>query len=213
MMDTDEVKTMGFRILPQSKIRVFWDVFAITAIMFEAISIAIYLAVFFKSSTLKSAHPLLFLIFYAIDLTFIADMYLRLNIYTFTSFDGGRSETVFDRYLIRKHYLNSAWFQVDRVAVIPFDLISLAVGYHTLWRLLKFVRVYQLPQYIRRFRSNLEICFDHSMTETACSGMVMFMYSILIVVWSSVGWNALRMDEDAYKAPYWALTVSDDHLC
>jgi len=207
MLEKVEVKVKGLRILPDYRIRVYWDVFAIITIMFEAISVPMQIAIYVRASALGSAYSWTFLIHYFIDIAFLVDLYLRMNAYAYTSFDGGRSETVVDRIMIRSQYLKSSWFRIDRLAVVPFDLLSLVIGHYTLLRVPKMIRVVQLPSILSRLRTNLDACFGKSVNETTNSGIIMLLSSILIVVWSSAGWNALRSNESGYKAVYWALTT------
>ena len=207
MLEKIEVKVNGLRILPTYRVRVFWDVFAVLAIMFEAISVPMQIAVYIRASKLRSAYSWMFLIHYFIDIAFLSDLYLRMNTYTYTSFDGGRSETVVDRKMIRDHYLRSQWFRIDCLAIIPFDLLSLVIGHYTLLRVPKMTRVIQLPSTVSRLRKNLDTCFGTSVNERTNSGIIMFLSTILIIVWSSAGWNALRYNESGYKAVYWALTT------
>lgn len=205
--ESAEVKVKGLRILPKSPLLVYWDIAAIFGIMFEAISVPIQLATYTRSSNLASAHGLVFSIHYAFDILFIIDMYLRMNAYAYTTFENGKSQTIVDIDLIRKNYFNSPWYPIDRIAVAPYDVLSFALGHHILFRIPKLIRVLHLPRTVSRLRTNLSICFEKSMNEKLSSIIKMFLCSILIIVWSSAGWNALRLKDSGHKSVYWALTT------
>jgi hypothetical protein len=207
MIGKTEVKVNGLRIRTNSPIHVYFDLFAIAAIMYEAISCPIRFAMNFRSSSLDTAYNWDFWIHYCFDAVFLCDMYLRLNAYAYISFDTGKNETVVDRGLIRKHYLNSEWFRIDGIASVPYDFLALIIGHHTLLRVPKMIRVIQLPSLVSRLRQKLDECFAITIPESSASAVMMFLSSILIIVWSSAGWNALRFNESAFKSVYWALTT------
>lgn len=194
-------------ILPSSKIHVYWDLFCIFAIMYYAISNCLRFALFYRSKTLKGAHNSLFLIDYIIDALFVIDVILRMQVYAFIDLENGRNEVITERSLIRKNYLNSTWFQVDCITILPFDFLALSFGHHTLFRCTKMARVLQIEGVVKRLRHNLDNCMNVSITGSQATGLIMLLYCILIVVWSSAGWNALREDEKIYKSVYWALTT------
>lgn len=202
-----KVKVKGLRILPNSPMVVYWDIMVIIGIIFEAVSVPIQIATYIRTSSMASAHGWVFSIHYAFDVLFIIDMYLRMNAFAYTTFEGGKSETIVHAELIRMNYLNSPWYPVDRIAVAPYDILSFAVGHHILFRLPKLIRVLHLSRIVSRLRTNLSICFELSMNEKLSSTIKMFLYSILIIVWSSAGWNALRFKESGHKSLYWALTT------
>jgi len=207
MIGKAEVKVKGLRISATSPIHVYWDIFAITAIMFEAIACPIRFATNVRSATLDDDFNWIFLVHYVFDLAFLCDIYLRFNAYSFVSFDNGRNETIVERALIRKHYLKSEWFRIDGIASIPYDILAFIFGYYTLFRTPKMIRVLQLPSLVSRLRQKLDECLGVTIQESSASGVVMFLSTILIIVWSSAGWNALRLNETAYKSVYWALTT------
>lgn len=207
MLGASEVKVKGFRIKTDSPIHVYWDIFAVIAIMYEAISCPIRFAYNFRSSTLDSAHNWDFFIHYFIDAVFICDIYLRTNAYAFVSFDNGRSETILTKEDIRRNYMKSPWFRIDAIASIPYDILALYFGHHTLFRIPKVLRVVQLSSLVSRLRQKLDDCLGIVLHEASTSGLIMFLSTILIIVWSSAGWNALRYNENAYKSVYWALTT------
>jgi hypothetical protein len=207
MLGETEVNVKGLRILTNSPIHVYWNMFAIIAIMYEAISCPIRFAINFRSSTLDTAHNWDFWIHYLFDAAFLYDIYLRVNAYAYVSFDNGKNQTIVERGLIWRHYLNSEWFRIDGIASIPYDVFALIFGHHTLFRIPKMIRVMQLPSLVSRLRQKLDDCLAITMQESSASGLMMFLSTILIIVWSSAGWNALRFNESAYKSVYWALTT------
>jgi len=207
MLEETEIKVRGLRILPDSSLRVYWDMFALAAITFDAISCPIHFALNFRSSTLGTAHDWTFFIHYCVDAAFIIDVYLRMTAYAYVSVDGGRNEVVVDGAIIRRKYLNSSWFAIDRIAIVPYDLLSLIFGHHTLLRIPKLIRVIQLSSIVSRLRRNLDDCLNISVNEASASGAIMCISTILIIVWSSAGWNAIRLNESGYKSVYWALTT------
>ena len=207
MMEKSDVVVKGYRILPHSPVHVWWDCFALSAIMYYCISCPVKLASYIRTDKLGSSYSPIFLLDYILDSSFMVDIYLRMRVYACVSYDNGRNEIVIDKDRIAAHYKNSNWFLIDIFSVIPFDLVSPATGYFALYRLSKMARVLQISPLISRLRSKLEECMQMTMNETQASSLIMFIYSVLIVVWSSAGWNALREGESAYHSVYWALTT------
>ena len=207
MMKTSGVAVKGYRILPTSRIHVLWDLISIFAIMYYAVSCPVRFAIYFRSGILKAKYDWFFGIDFFLDSLFIFDIYLRIKVYAYISFESGRNEIIFDRDKMTEKYFASRWFQIDRIAVIPYDLLALAFGYPTIFRAPKIIRVSQIPSIIARLQRNLDDCMHVTMNESQVSGVIMFLFSFLIVVWSSAGWNSIRDDESAYESVYWAFTT------
>ena len=207
LMEEGDIKVKGFRILPNSNIHVYWDIFAILGIMYYAITFPILSSSSLRTSSLQDGYSLAFIPYYVIDVMFMLDSYLRTTVYAYTSYESGRNEIVLDSDLIRQHYRASTWFRVDWIANLPFDFLAVFVGYHVLFRIPKLMRVSQLPKLVARLRHNLDDCFQYTLNETHSSGIIMFLSSILIIVWCSSGWYSMRFEESALKAVYWTLTT------
>jgi len=207
MLVVDDVKTNRFCIMPSNSINIYWGIFCLMAIIYYALSFPIRFALYFRGNNLKDAHEALFIIDYAIDALFIVDFILRLQFYAYVDFENGKNRVVVERDMIRKNYIRSNWFKVDRIAIIPLDILASIFGYHTIFRAPKVLRVTQIPNVVKRFQRNLDECLNISMTESQASGLVLLIYSILIVVWSSAGWNAIRSQEQWHESVYWALTT------
>ena len=207
MLKQNEVQEKGFCILPSSPIHVYWDVFSLVAIMYYSVSSPIRFALYFREGGLQSVHDNFFLIGYIIDVFFILDLLLRLQVYAYIHLNDGRNEVITEREMIRKNYMQSSWFKIDRIAILPFDILSPIFGYHTLMRIPKLARIFQISASVKRLQRNLVDCMDISMTESESSGLIMFLYSVLIVVWSSAGWNSIRDEEKIHESVYWALTT------
>ena len=207
MMEKTEAVVKGMRILPTSKIHVYWDIFCLSAITYYSMSCPIRLASFINSGGIKQGFSMSFLLDYVLDFFFFVDVFLRMNVYAYVSYESGRNEVVLDREMMAKNYLGSHWFRVDIISIIPYDLISLATGYYSLYRIPKVVRTLQIPSIVSRLQRNLDECMQITMNETRVSTLKMFLASILIIVWSSAGWNAVRVEETAYESVYWAFTT------
>ncbi len=207
MLQANNTEQIGLFILPSSRIHVYWDIFNLFSTMYYSISSPIRFALFFRQRSLHTAHDPSFIVDYIIDALYIFDVLLRLEIYAFIDFENGRNEVITERSMIRKNYMQSKWFKVDRIAIVPFDILSFIFGHHTLLRCNKLVRVLQISKVVKRLQRNFDDCMQVTMTESQASSLIMLLYSILIIVWSSAGWNALRDDEGAYKSIYWALTT------
>ena len=194
MMEKTEIIFKGFRIQPDSKVHVVWDVLALLAIMYYSCSCPIRLASYIGSNSLRSSYDLLFVLDYAIDFLFLLDLFLRLRVYAYVSYANGRNEVIMDRKQIQAQYIRSEWFAIDLLACIPWDIISLGTGYYTLCRFPKLARIWQISPLLSRLQKNLDDCMQRTMTETQLSSIIMFLYSLLIIVWCSSGWNALRYE-------------------
>ena len=160
--------------------------------MFYAISSPIRFSMRFRSEQLQEAFDRTFVIDYFLDAMFILDMILRIHFYTYIDFENGRNSIIVDRELIRMKYLKSKWFPIDSFAALPYDLLALRYGHFTMFRIPKIVRVSQIPRNVTRLQRNMYEILNISMNESQVSGTIMFLYSLLIVVWSSAGWNAIR---------------------
>ena len=207
LMDEGTVKVKGFRIFPNSKIHVYWDIFAILGIMYYTITFPVLLSSSLRTHSLQDGYSLAFIPYYVIDVMFMIDSHLRMTAYAYTSFESGRNEIVLDGDLIRQRYYASAWFRVDWAANLPLDFLAIFTGYHILFRISKLIRVSQLPKLVARLRHNLDECFQYTMNETQSSGIIMFSLSILIIVWCSSGWYSIRYADSALEAVYWTLAT------
>lgn len=208
MMREDTIRQREFRVLPNSRIHLCWDVISMAAILYYAIDSPTRIASYHRASVLDSAYDSHFFIDYCIDLMFIVDMILRSTIYSYGSYENGRTVVISDSLAIRRQYLSSEKFKIDLLAVLPLDLISAGTGsYHVLFRLPKLIRVMQIPSVVSDLQKHLDACMDVKMNETQRSVLLMLVYSLLLVVWSSAGWNALRPDESAILSVYWAITT------
>jgi len=208
MMAEHEIVTKEFRILPNSKIHVYWDVFSIASILYYSIDAPIRIASSYRASALASSYDYGFIVGYCIDAMFIVDMILRASVYAYSSYEHGRTIIVTNKSQIRQKYLSSGKFKIDLLAVVPFDLIAAGTSsYHSLFRLSKLIRVSQIPQAASNLQNHLDACLHIKTTETQRSVLLMLMYSLLLIVWSSAGWNALRQGESGVISVYWALTT------
>ena len=208
MMAEHDIVTKEFRILPNSKVHLYWDVFSIAAILYYSIDAPIRIASSYRVSTLASSYDYGFIVGYCIDAMFIVDMILRASVYAYSSYEHGRTIIVTNKSQIRQKYLSSGKFKIDLLAIVPFDLIAAGTSsYHSLFRLSKLVRVSQIPQVVSNFQNHLDACLSIKTTETQRSVLLMLLYSVLLIVWSSAAWNALRPGESGIISVYWAITT------
>jgi CRP-like cAMP-binding protein len=208
MMAEHEIVTKEFRILPNSKVHLYWDVLSIASILYYSIDAPIRIASSYRASTLASSYDYGFIVGYCIDAMFIVDMILRASVYAYSSYEHGRTIIVTDKSQIRQRYLSSGKFKIDLLAIAPFDLIAAGTNsYHSLFRLSKLVRVSQIPQAVSNLQKHLDACLHIKTNETQRSVLLMLLYSLLLVVWSSAGWNALRYGESGVISVYWAITT------
>ncbi|KAL7466716.1 hypothetical protein ACHAXS_007001 [Conticribra weissflogii] len=208
MMDENIPIKNEFTILPNSKIHLYWDAIAIVAIMYYLIGTPIRITLYIRSDTLESSYDYTFYLDYIFDILFIIDMILRATIYSFAVYENGQRVVISDRTQIRQKYLSSKKFRVDCIAVFPFDLIPLGTGRnYALFRLLKMIRVTQVPQVMSTLQEHLEASTNLKMNETQKSILMMLIFSFFLIIWSSCGWNSLRPGEHWIISIYWALTT------
>lgn len=207
MSKTNIIDKKGFRIFPSSKLHVYWDIFCIFSTMYYSIACPVRLASAYRSSTVQSYFHYGFLFDYFLDTMHLMDMFLRMSVYSFVSYESGKHEIVHDRFLIRHNYFSSKQFKIDILASFPYDIVAFKIGYPTLFRVAKMIRIMQLPRVVSLLRNHLETCMNVLMSEAYLSSSVMFLLTILVIVWSSSGWNAIREDEDTYQSVYWAFTT------
>ena len=208
MMEETTIVTREFRIQPNSRIHLCWDFIAIAAILYYAINSPIRIATYIRANALSTTYDSYFIMDYCIDLVFVVDMILRSTIYSYDTHEHGKTIVVSDSTAIRHKYLSSKKFKIDLFAIVPFDVISAGTGsFHAMYRLTKLIRVVQIPYVISNLQHHLDTCLNVKMNETQRSVLLMLLYSILLIVWSSAGWNALRSDESAVLSVYWAITT------
>ena len=76
-----------------------------------------------------------------------------------------------------------------------------------MFRLSKLIRVLQIPQAISNLQKHLDACLDVKMNKTQRSVLLMLLYSLLLIVWSSAGWNTLRPEGSTIVSVYWAIAT------
>ena len=206
-IETSKVIVKGFRIYPNSKLNVGWDIFALIGTMYYTVSCPIYLAAFYREGEFKSTSHYVSIIAYVIDACFIIDIFLRMKVYAYVSFESGKNEVIDNRRMMTKCYFTSHKFKLDLVASLPFDVLALYVNQHPGLRLPKIIRALQISELISALQKHLEDSCNIILNETHVSCLLMFLYSVMIIVWISSGWYAIRPNESAYDAVYWALTT------
>eukprot|EP00592_Proboscia_alata_P007446 CAMPEP_0194358636 /NCGR_PEP_ID=MMETSP0174-20130528/5767_1 /TAXON_ID=216777 /ORGANISM="Proboscia alata, Strain PI-D3" /LENGTH=1177 /DNA_ID=CAMNT_0039129005 /DNA_START=138 /DNA_END=3668 /DNA_ORIENTATION=- len=207
MMEETDAVAKGYILYPDSKIHVYWDIFALLSTVYYLIVLPVRMASHFGKSSLQTSFNTSYLIDYVADCMFILDMVLRTWFYAYTSYESGRSEVVTDCQRIKQKYMSSKRFKLDLFASFPLDITSVIFGYHLLWRIPKTCRLLQIPRIVSDLQRHLDSSMEVTMTEVHVSSLLMLIYSILISVWSSAGWYSLRSGESAYKSIYWAFTT------
>ncbi|KAL3790747.1 hypothetical protein HJC23_010026 [Cyclotella cryptica] len=208
MEDHVVLVSKDFRIEPNSRVHVYWDIIAILGILYYAIELPIRITSYHRAESLELSYDLSFLIGYFFDILFITDMILRSSVYSFSTHADGKTIIISDRHEIRRKYMNSDKFKIDLFAILPFDIISVLSGkYHILFRLPKLVRVTQIQGVLSKLQDDLNVCMGINMTETKKSILLMIVFSLLLIVWASSGWNALRLQENSIVSVYWAVTT------
>ena len=206
MMERHRAVSKSFSVHPDSKVHLVWDVFSIFAILYYAIESPIRLASHVRSGDLDSFHASMVL-GYVIDVLFFVDMILRSTLYSFSTHEHGKTVVVSDPSAIRRRYLSSSKFRVDLLTTLPLDILSVWSGGHALFRLPKLLRISQIPMSISSLQTHLEVCSGVKTSETQRSVALMMTYSLLLVVWCSSGWYALRSDETSLVSVYWTITT------
>ena len=208
-MERSDALVKGFRISPTSSFHVLWDIMSLLATMYYATAFPLRFATHIHSQSLKLGFDWTFLVDYCFDLMFLFDIYLKMNVFSYKEFahDSGRNQVITDRMQMRKHYIKSQWFVLDCISSAPVDLLSLLLAHYTLFRIPKLLRISKIPANVTRLQKNFDECLHITMNESQVSCMVMFLCSLLIIVWSSAGWNSIRTDERAFDSVYWALTT------
>lgn len=208
MMDDVDFASKKFTIKPNSRIHVYWDLFSIMATLYYAMDFPIRITHYLRAKRLGSSYDLSFAVGYMIDLLFIGDMILRSTFYAYTAHVDGKPVIISDRMAIRRRYTQSGKFKVDLFASIPFDIISPIVGrFHVLFRIPKLIRVIQIPDVLSKLQEDLDVCMDAKTNQTQKSILLMLIFSFLLIVWGSSGWNALRPAESGILSVYWTITT------
>jgi voltage-gated potassium channel len=157
---------------------------------------------------LDSSYDPSFAVGYLFDLFFIGDMILKSTVCAYTEHVDGKPVVISDRVEIRRKYMQSERFKVDLLASVPFDVISPIVGkFHVLFRLPKLIRVIQIPGVLSKLQEDLAVSMDVKTNETQKSILLMLIFSFLLIVWGSSGWNALRSNESGILSVYWTITT------
>lgn len=93
---------------------------------------------------------------YAVDLFFLADMGLNYRFFAFTVVQNEKHVVKSHPKEIKARYLASWRFVVDVFASAPLDLISIAVGRHSLFRLNRLLRILLIDTYVTELQQHLE---------------------------------------------------------
>ena len=206
MMEQHRAVSKSFTIPPDSKVHLVWDVFEIFAILYYAIESPMRLASHVRSGNLDALHTSMVL-GYVIDALFFVDMILRSTLYSFSTHEHGKTVVVSEPSAIRRRYRSSSKFRVDLLATLPLDILSVWTGGHALCRLPKLLRILHIPMSITSLQTHLDVCLGAKTSETQRSVALMTLYSLLLVVWCSSGWYALRQDETSLVSVYWTITT------
>jgi len=197
----------GYRIYPNSKIHVGWDLFALFSIMFYCIACSVELAKLYRRNKFREGHDYIHIMAYFMDACFLIDIFLRMNYYAYISYETGRNEIIDNRDMMRQTYMKGNNFKLDLVASLPIDLLALRFRRHPALRLTKMIRALQIPHFLSALQQHLEDSCKIILNETHVSILLMFLFSMLIMIWISSGWYAIRTEETAYDSVYWALTT------
>ena len=203
----DSERAKGKYISPSSTFHVYRDLIFLVAILYYAISGPVRLCFSFRSSSMKTYFDDLFILDFFVDSLFVIDTYCQITLYAFIMYDDGREILVSDRDFLRRSYFESRRVYLNILCLFPYDILAIFVGYPVLMRLPKTLRLLQLPRVVSDIRKHMYDCLHISISESYFSSLIMFLGTVLLVIWSSLGWNALRSEEAFYQSIYWTFTT------
>ena len=222
MMQKTEVIVHGLMIYPNSKFHVYWDIVKLIVTFYYCLVIPVRLCWnltgggFDGGTTsgdldMRNTWDNTILLDFLFDAVYIADIVGKLRFFAYTDYNSDRSEVVVDRERIWKHYTARPDFKIDLLISLPYDVFG-AAGYSSLLRIPKILRITQLIRSVKRLQKHLEDAMQITMTETQVNIVVMIITTIILILWSSVGWNIARnVEEPATEnfifSTYWAFTT------
>ena len=188
---------------PTSSLHIYRDLFYVLASMYYSISFPIRLCISYRSENLFSYFNASFLLDYFLDFIFIFDILLQMRYYAFVTYIDGREVIVSEPSQISHIYLRSHRCKIDIICSLPLDLFAFILGYPLLMRLPKLIRLQQIPGAVSDLMKHLVDCMQLSVNESYLSSIIMFLGTILLIIWSSSGWNAIRGNETFLQSTYW----------
>jgi len=151
-----------------------------------------------------------------LDFVFVFDMIGKLRFFAYTDYGSGRSETVTDRERIFINYTKKSDFKLDCIISFPYDIFGFG-GYSSFLRIPKILKITQLIKNVKRLQKHLEDAMQITMTETQVNIVLMIIMTVILILWSSVGWNLVRNEdrdlasgepaENFIFSTYWAFTT------
>ena len=220
MMEKVQVVVHGIMIYPHDKFHVYWDILLLVIKGLYCIMIPVRICwnltaggfdpEVMGTDGLKDSFDLSLILEYIFDIVYWLDMAGQMHAFAYVDYNMG-SEVVVDRQLIASRYKESKRFRFDILTSIPFDILGGAVGYWSMWRLPKMTRIVHLINNVSQLQKHLEEAMQVTLTETHVSVINMTVFTLVLILWSSVGWNIARNLEDNrenfIKSIYWSFTT------
>ncbi|GMH59726.1 hypothetical protein TrST_g1578 [Triparma strigata] len=221
MMEKSAVVVHGIMIYPHDKFHVYWDSALLLIKFLYCVMIPVRICWNITDggfsgdasdlAGLKESFDPSLILEYIFDIVYILDMCGQLYCFAFIDYSVGSSEVIVDRQQIRERYLRSSRFRLDLFIAFPYDIVGPGIGYYSILRVPKMVRLSQLVSNVVRLQKHFEEAMQITLTETHISIINMAIITLVIILWSSVGWNICRNleadEENFIKSVYWSFTT------
>jgi len=188
-------------IMPYSPFHVYWDVLLLLATTYQCIAIVMRINhETFNYLKFDALPPFSFSLYvdYFFDLIFIADMFLNAQVFAYNDISTGRAEIVSERSLILANYVASSRFKLDVVAALPVDIVGFALDHKWSYlRLIKLLRFFSITGIIKEFSTHMTDVYDKIVSNGVRTSLTMFIWTIIMAVWTCVAWNILHFQNHA----------------
>jgi CRP-like cAMP-binding protein len=223
MMQKAEVVVHGIMVYPHDKVHVYWDILLLATKTLYCIMVPVRICWNLTDGGfsddvkgldgLKDSFDMSLILEYIFDIAYWLDMLGQMYCFAYVDHDMG-SEVVVDRQMIATRYKNSQRYSFDIITAIPYDILGGAFGYWSLWRIPKMLRITYIFNNVNRLQKHFEDSMQVTLTETHVSVIIMSISTLILILWSSVGWNISRnMESDKdnrenfMKSVYWSFTT------
>lgn len=142
---------------------------------------------------------------FAIEKEFEEEMEEDINVVSSCS---RLSNLITSHSLITERFLSSFQFKLCFLYLLPWDILSIWIGYFSLLRCSKLFSLLLLPNLFGRLERFASDELHVSISEEAMNVLYLSVTTLLATAWFSVGWSILHFNgEDFVSSFYWTLTT------
>ncbi|XP_074604618.1 uncharacterized protein LOC141857935 [Brevipalpus obovatus] len=146
-------------------------------------------------------------VFFWLSLDIIADSFYILDIlinFRICYLDEGVLQT--NPYKLRIHYMNSTFFYIDCLCLLPLDFLYLSIGFNSILRSFRLVKIY-------KFWSFLDRTERHTNYPNVFRTISLIHYILVIFHWNACFYHLLEERRRSVSPNDWFIGSKDDNYC